>query len=185
MPKILVIPPKLLKKKNYQAMIFNLIRGQEGTFIFRNLFAKLDNGTEVDLLDSGRLSCAVTVSGILLLNGLIGGMHATVDSTEKDMLKNGWAELEPGKDWLNTPWQEIKPLLKNKIGAVIVWEKQTDKKGIEYSHIGFYADDDFAISNDSATHRVPMKHHITFGLPGHTGFRRIEKIYWHSELDAD
>ncbi|KKS26618.1 MAG: hypothetical protein UU84_C0023G0013, partial [Candidatus Yanofskybacteria bacterium GW2011_GWC2_41_9] len=88
-------------------MIFNLIRGKEGTFIFRNLFAKLDNGTEVDLLDSGRLSCAVTVSGILLLNGLIGGMHATVDSTEKDMLKNGWVDVDAGKDWLNTAWQEI------------------------------------------------------------------------------
>ena len=168
-------------------MIFNLIRGQEGTFIFRNLFAKLDNGAgaEVDLLDNGRLGCAVSLSGILLLNGLIGGMHATVDSTEKDMLKNGWAELEPGKDWFNKPWQEIKPLLKNKIGAVIVWEKQTDKEGIEYSHIGFYADDDFAISNDSATHRMPMKHHITFGLPGHTGFRRIEKIYWHPSLNNE
>lgn len=184
MPKTFLTLPKLLKKKNYQAMILNLVRGG-GTRLFKNLFAKLDDGTEVDLLDNGRLSCAVSVSGVLLLNGLISGMHATVDSTEKDMLKSGWVELEAGKDWLNTAWQDIKPLLKGKIGAVIVWEKQTDDDGFDYSHIGFYADDDFVISNDSATHRMPMKHHITFGLPGATGFRRIEKIYWHSSLNDE
>ena len=78
MPKILVIPPKLLKKKNYQAMIFNLIRGKEGTLIFRNLFARLDDGTEVDLLDGGRLSCAVSLSDILLLNGFVSGMYTIV-----------------------------------------------------------------------------------------------------------
>lgn len=176
---------KLLKKKNYQAMISNLIRGRDGTLIFRNLFAKLDDGTEVDLLDNGRLSCAVSVSGVLLLNGLISGMHATVDSAEKDMLKSGWVDIDAGKDWLNTAWQDIKPLLKDKIGAILIWEKQAGKDAAEHHHIGFYADDDFAISNDSAMHRMPMKHHITFGLPGAKGFRRIEKIYWHPVLDAE
>lgn len=176
---------KLLKKKNYQAMISNLIRGREGTLIFRNLFAKLDDGTEVDLLDNGRLSCAVSVSGVLLLNGLISGMHATVDSVEKDLLQSGWAELETGKDWLNTAWQDIQPLLKDKIGAIIIWEKQAGKDGAEHRHIGFYADDDFAISNDPNNYHMPMKHHITFGISGMTGFRRIEKVYWHPILDAD
>ena len=176
---------KLLKKKNYQAMIFNLISGREGTLIFRNLFAKLDDGTEVDLLDNGRLSCAVSVSGVLLLNGLTGGMHATVESTEQDMLKSGWVDIDVGKDWLNIAWEEAKPLLKDKIGAIIVWEKQMSKDGTEHRHIGFYADDDFAISNDSFNYHMPMKHHVTFGISGMTGFRRIEKIYWHPTLDDE
>lgn len=176
---------KLLKKKNYQAMISNLIRGREGTLIFRNLFAKLDDGTEVDLLDNGRLSCAVSVSGVLLLQGLIGSVHATVDSTEQDMLKSGWVELEPGKDWLNTAWQDIKPLLKDKIGAVVVWEKQADKDGVEHRHIGFYADDDFAISNDSINYQMPVKHYVTYDATGAPGFRRIEKIYWHPSLNDE
>lgn len=179
------MPMKLLKKKNYQAMVMNLVRGG-GTWLFKNLFAKLDDGTEVDLLDNGRLACAVSISGVLLLNNeLISGMHATVDSTEKDMLKNGWVDIDAGKDWLNIAWRDIRPLLKGKIGAVIIWEKQTDKDGAEHRHIGFYADDDFAISNDPATHRMPMKHHITFGIPGAKGFRRIERIYWHPSLDVE
>ncbi len=167
-------------------MISNLIRGREGTLIFRNLFAKLDDGTEVDLLDNGRLSCAVSVSGVLLLNGLISGIHATVDSTEQDMLKSGWIDIDASKDWLNTAWQDIKPLLKNKIGAIIVWEKQAGKDGVEHRHIGFYADDDFAISNDSINFQMPVKHYATFDIPTNpTGFRRIEKIYWHPELDVE
>lgn len=186
MPQIFLVPPKLLKKKNYQAMVLNLIRGREGTLIFRNLFAKLEDGTEADLLVNGKRSCVVVVSGILLLNGLIKGLHATIDSAVKDILAFGWMELQPAIDWFNADWKTVKPLLKDKIGAIIVWENQIDKKdGFGYKHIGFYADDDFAISNDSAMHRMPMKHHITFGLPGATGFRRIERIYWHPMLDAE
>lgn len=184
MPKIFLKPPKLLKKKNYQAMVMNLVRGGS-VWLFKNLYVKPADEPETDLLMNGKRACAVVESGVLLLNGLIKGMHATVNSTEKDMLASGWTELQPPKDWLNTDWKDIKPLLKDKIGAIIVWENQIDKEdGFGYNHIGFYADDDFAISNDSHL-GVPAKHHITWGAPGMAGFRRIEKIYWHPLLDAE
>ena len=82
-------------------------------------------------------------------------MHATVEGTEKDMLASGW--------------QEIAEL---KSGAVLIWEKQ------EHEHMGFYVGHDEAISNDSKGTGFPWRHHVTYN-----NTRKIEKIYWHSELD--
>jgi len=122
--------------------------------IFRNLYVEID-GKERDILDDGRLACGKVVSSVLYLNKLISDMHATVEGTEKDMLASGWQEIA-----------ELKP------GAVLVWEKQ------EHEHIGFYVGHDEAISNDSSGSGFPWRHHVTYN-----NTRKIEKIYWHSELD--
>lgn len=153
------MPLKLLKKKNYLTMIENATKGPN--YMFRNLYADLD-GKEVDILNNGRWSCNVFVSSILYLHKLVKDVRANVESTERDMRANGW--------------YEIKDL---RLGAVLVWEKKLgDDDGKMHSHNGFYVGGDMAISNDSKGTGFPWKHHITYN-----GTRKIEKIYWHPELD--
>ena len=152
---------KLLKRKNYMTMIENAAKGEN--WIFRNLYAEY-NGSVKDIYDNGRWSCAVLVSSILYLNKFIGDVHASVDSTEKDMLASGWYEIK-----------ELKP------GAVLFWEhKIGDDDGKMHGHNGFYVGDNMAVSNSSKVTGFPWKHHYTYN-----DTRKIEKIYWHSELDKD
>lgn len=154
---------KLLRKKNYLAMIENAAKGENR--MFRNLYAEIDpekakalgaSGKEVDILEDGGLSCGFFVSSVLYLNKLIGGLHATVRGTEADMLSSGWIEVKDLKS-----------------GAVLIWEKQNG-----HAHIGFYAGEDLAISNDSRGKGFPHKHHYTYN-----DIRKIEKIYWNANLD--
>lgn len=150
---------KLLKKKNYLAIIENSVKGEN--WMFRNLYAEI-NGREEDILNGGKWSCAIFVSSILYLFKLLGDLHTNVKSTETDMIKNGW--------------QEIRDLRQ---GAVLIWEKKIaidDNK--DHYHIGFYWSDNIAISNDSQKTGFPHKHHYTYN-----DTRKIEKIYWHSALD--
>lgn len=153
---------RLLKKKNYLAMIENAVKGEN--WMFRNFYIEKD-GVMIDSLEDGKNSCAVFVSSILvLLNDLshwIKGPHTTVISTEKDMIESGWREIK-----------DLKP------GAVLIWEKKEGRDGNIHSHIGFYVGNDQAISNDSKGTGFPHKHHYTY-----YGTRKIEKIYWHSALE--
>ena len=155
---------KLLKKKNYLAMIENSARGEN--WMFRNFYIEKD-GEVKDSLEDGNNSCAVLVSSILvLLNNLfhwISGPHATVLSTEKDMRENGWHEIDSVK-----------------IGAILIWEKKEGHNGNMHYHIGFYVGDNEAISNSSKDTGFPWKHHYTYN-----DTRKIEKIYWHPALNED
>lgn len=154
---------KLLKKKNYLAMIENAAKGEN--WMFRNLYVE-ENGQEKDVLENGGLSCAVFVSSILyLFNSIlefsgkpkwISLTHANVPSIEKDMLKNSWHQINDLRQ-----------------GAILVWEK---KDG--HSHAGFYMGNNEAISNSSRDTGFPVKHHYTYN-----GTRKIEKIYWHPALN--
>lgn len=153
--------------KNYLAMLENSL----GSKMFRNFFLKLD-GQEKDILENGRLSCAVFVSSLLYLfnpmlefsgkSGWIKFTHANTVSTEKDMTEAGWYTI-----------QDLR------LGAVLVWEKR-NANGSQNWHIGFYIGDEMAISNDSGLGHtgVPHKHHYTY-----QSTRAIERIYWHSFLD--
>lgn len=143
-------------------MIENAAKGEN--WMFRNFYIH-ENGVEKDVLENGGLSCAAFVSSILYFhNSLLEFLrkprwikftHANVASTKKDMLENSWYEI-----------QELKP------GAVIIWEKQ------EHEHMGFYVGNDEAVSNDSKGRGFPWKHHFTYN-----GTRKIEKIYWHDDLN--
>lgn len=144
---------KLQKLKNYLTMIANSAKGENN--MFRNLFGLID-GVEVDLLDDGRKSCAAFASSVLYLQKLIDDIHATVESTEKDMLSSGWQEISELRE-----------------GAVITWERQGG-----HLHIGFYVGDGKAISNASNSSGVPEIHDATYG-----GTRKIERIYWHEDLN--
>ena len=161
--------PALLKKKNYLTMIENAAKGEN--WMFRNFYID-ENGVEKDAYNNGRWSCSALVSSILyLLNSTlifegkstwIKFTHANVRSTEKDMLESGWYEIK-----------DLRP------GAVLIWEdKLGDDDGKVHGHNGFYIGNDMAISNDSKGIGFPRKHHYTYN-----DTRKIEKIYWHDELN--
>jgi len=152
---------KLLKKKSLLAIVTNSIKGGDN-FLFRNLYAKNERGEEIDILEDGKNSCAVFVSWILLALEMIKRPHATVEGVEKDLLESGW--------------YEIKDL---KTGAVLLWESKIGQfDGLLHTHIGFCVGNDEAISNDSQGRGFPWKHHYDYN-----GTRKVEKIYWHPELD--
>ena len=159
---------KLLFKRNYLTQIENFVKGEN--HLFRNFFVEKGGKIE-DSLEDGRNSCAVMVSHILysfnsLLEFLnkerwIKFIHLTVDSTEKDMTENGWHEIS-----------DLRP------GAILIWEKKDGRSGMPHNHIGFFVGGETAVSNDSKGTGFPTRHHITYN-----DTRKIEKIYWHPELD--
>ena len=151
---------KILKKKSLLAFMENAVKGGDN-YLFRNLYA-VNDGQEVDILENGKNSCAAFVSWILLTLELIKMPHATVDGTEKDLIASGWQEIK-----------ELKP------GAILFWEAAVGKyDGLMHRHAGFYIGNDEAISNSSHSSGFPVKHHATYN-----DSRRIEKIYWHGDLD--
>lgn len=160
----------LLFKKNYLTQIENSAKGEN--HLFRNFYVEKE-GEVTDSLEDGKNSCAVLVSYILYsFNSLLEFLgkkhwlrfiHMTVVSTEKDMIENGWFEID-----------NLKP------GAVLIWEKKDGRNGEPHNHIGFFIGNDEAISNDSKGTGFPWKHHITYN-----GTRKVEKIFWHFELDSD
>jgi len=164
---------KLLFRKNYLAQIENVAKGQN--YLFRNFFVEKD-GQIYDSLEDGKNSCAVMVSYILYsFNSLldfsgkkhwIKSIHLTVASAEKDMLENGWHEID-----------DLKP------GAVLVWEKRDGRNGEPHNHIGFFIGGDEAISNDSKGTCFPLKHPVDRPSSVDKTPRKVEKILWHPELD--
>lgn len=154
---------KFLKKKSLLAIVTNSLKGGDN-YLFRNVYAKDENGREIDILEDGKNSCAAFVSWILLAVELIKRPHATVEGTEKDLLDNGWYEIK-----------ELRP------GAVLLWEPKIGKfDGLLHRHAGFYIGNNEAISNSSHNSGFPIKHHYDYN-----GARKVEKIYWHSDLDKE
>lgn len=143
------------------------IENSVGSPLFRNLYFRINNEM-VDALDDGDLSCAVFVTSILYLCGLIKGRHTTVKSTLKDMQEFGWYEMkEPRK------------------GALVLWDYMRNEDGTRgtHQHVGFYIDSETAVSNDSTT-RVVARHHLTFGTLSNGNARRsILAYYWNDKLN--
>jgi len=137
---------KFLTYQNYLEMI----KVSENSEMFRHVYI-LDNGKKKDILKNGEYSCAYYVSCILKLFDLILEIHATVEGTVKDMVKNSW--------------QVTKKLIP---GNILVWEK---KDG--HQHIGFYLGNNKAISN-SSDKGIPVIHEYTYNKK-----RRITKILTH------
>ena len=142
-------------RKNYLEMIENSC----GSRMFRNLYLQDKNGFIFDAVEKGNLGCGFYVSAVLKIFDKIGGLHATVSGTEKDLLENGWKEIVPGK------WPD--DLAK---GDILVWEKSVIGDGNGHEHIGFFIGEEWAISN-SSENGFPIKHHYQFG-----GGRRITKV---------
>jgi hypothetical protein len=154
---------KFLKKKSLLTILQNSTEGGENR-LFRNVYARDEKGNEIDILENGKNSCAAFVSWVLLTVELIKRPHATVESTEKDLLASDWVEIN-----------EPRP------GAVLIWDKiEGEMLGIDnvqHRHIGFYVGNEEAISNSQET-GSPVKHHFTYN-----GKRKIQKILWHPLLE--
>lgn len=155
---------RIKKLRSLLAIVENSAKGDN--HLFRNLYAN-ENGEEIDVFENGKTACCGHVTWILLALELIKHPHAAVHGTEKDLVASGWYEIK-----------ELKP------GAIIVWETRLANDGLQgevnvkLSHMGFCVSKDEAISNDSKGTGFPRRHHITYN-----NTRKIEKIYWHPELD--
>ena len=145
-----------------------MIENSLETKMFRNFYCLLD-GQEKDILENGRLSCAVFVSSILVLHGLIEGPprapHAMVKSLVKNMEDSGWQKT-------SQPCP----------GAVLVWEPMKSGERVN-DHIGFYWKDTRAVSNGTQMN-APMFHHWTYGQKENGDpIRKVTAIYWHNKLE--
>ncbi len=133
---------RILLYDSYLKMICNSV----GTRMFRNLYLKKNN-KKVDVTEDGELSCAFFVSNLLLIWKMISEGHATIKSTIRDMLKNGWKEIS---------LSDIRP------GDIIVWEDKKFKKNRRHSHIGFYLGKKKAVSHSDGVKAIDV-HHWTYG----------------------
>lgn len=137
-------------EKSYLAAI----RNAEGSRMFSELYLDRD-GESIDVLEDGRLSCAVFVTSLLYIFGLIDKTHATVSSTEQDLLVSGWELVT-----------ELKP------GAIIIWER--DDSPDPQRHIGFCLDEKYGMSTSSEKSCV-VKHNISY--------RPVQAIYSYSKFE--
>lgn len=137
------------------------VQNSVGSKMFKQCFAFV-NGAKKDIAENGVLSCALFVSSILVMFGLLKSRHATVEGALKYMQKNGWYKIK-----------------KPRAGAVLVWEASAESSS--HKHIGFYISKNFAISN-SSNKNVPTRHHWTFGKNNINAKRRINSIWWNDKL---
>lgn len=130
-------------KKDVKLRVFDnyisFIKNSVGVRMFRNLYADVD-GEKTDVTKDGDLSCAYFVSSVLLIFSAIDGVHATVDSTVKDMQRLGWVDTEDPKP-----------------GDVVVWSEKKDGDEEKHKHIGFVLGNESAISN-SYKEKCPTQH---------------------------
>ena len=151
---------KFLKKKSLLVIVTNSVKGGDN-YLFKNIYAKNQQGEEIDILENGENSCAVFVSWILLALEMIKRPHATVGGVEKDLADSGWYEIKDLRQ-----------------GAVLLWESKPGQyDGLPHRHLGFFMGNNEAISNDTPS-GFPRRHHATYN-----DSRKIEKIYWHPDLD--
>lgn len=138
-----------------------MINGNIDSKAYQHVYVIDDKGEEKDITEGGILSCAYFVSSLLLIHKLINSVHATVNSTLKDMTDNGWHEISDLK-----------------VGAILLWEPDQEGSGL-HRHLGFYVGENMAISN-SSTDKIVKIHDINFGDRN----RKIEKIFWHDSLST-
>ncbi len=161
---------RILKHKNYLAMVRNAAKGQN--HMFRNFFIAID-GVEHDALKDGGLGCGTFVSSVLYLQNSslefagrpkwLSFVHANVLAVEKDMQANGWQLINEPKE-----------------GAVVTWEQKPGADGTMHWHMGFYVGGGRAVSNGSNSTLMPEEHDATY-----SGTRKIERIWWHPVLDEE
>ena len=126
----------------------------------------------IDVSDCGRKYCAAWLTKFLLGVGnrhirFITEPHATVEATEKDLLKSGWEKRRSS----NGIFTFLKP------GDILVWEKKMIF-GNENEHIGFFK----SLSTHTAVStcaelRCVREHHYTF-----ENTRQILRAYFHPIL---
>jgi len=147
----------LLPKTSYLQLIENSYR----TRLFQNFFACVD-GEETEILDGGDKSCALYLSGILCMFGLLPRVDVTVRRTLSLMEENGWFETHELKE-----------------GCVIVYKEKMYGESNPRMHMGFYMGGTKAMSNNG-DHRTPNPH-----LYSEYNGRGIDTLWWHTALESD
>ena len=143
---------KILKFESYLKTIKNSV----GSKIFRTCYVT-DGRKKFDVYKNGEVSCAFFVSGILLLFKLIDRPHATVKTTIEKMNQKGWKRRRNSRP---------------KPGDIIIWEKMLHGNNKMHQHIGFYINNNKAVSN-CFKKRTPKMHHYKYG-----GKRKIVTAYY-------
>lgn len=153
------MPDENLKKLPFETLL-KMVENSEGSKIFNSAFVEnKTTGEVVDVLNDGEYSCAVFVSSLLSLVGLMDRPHSTV--------KTLVSKLEESEKWMVVDG-EIKA------GDVLLWEKVKFEDGSENEHIGFAIDNQHAISSNYIEKKV-IKHPVSKKVNGKD--RKIEKIY--------
>jgi len=149
---------------NLRDQIKNLVIVAEnscGSNFFRNYYVQ-----GRDILADGDLSCAWYVSTVLVAVRLIDGVSFKV---------NGLLHrLDESDQWKKYLLQECSL----ESGDIIVWDPIEFRTNWHY-HVGFYLDDDIAVSNRSISGQ-PGKHSIRYtglGVDGQLHEARIHCIY--------
>lgn len=141
-----------------------MIEGGVGSQQYQRLFVHKE-GKVHDVIGNGKFACAYFASSILTLTALTSqGVHTTVFETIEDMVRSRWYQIEH--------------LTR---GAVIIWGPKLASDGNHHRHIGFYIDEETAISTDGVT-GIPTRHHVTYGIEDGLPIRAIEAIYFHEKL---
>lgn len=133
--------PKRLVFKTFM----QLVRGSEGSNMFRHFYMQRADGTEFDSIGDGDNGCAFFVSSVLTIFAKIERIHGTVSKTVEDLQKSGWIEVQ-------TP----------EPGDVLVWAEKTFESGETHAHIGFFVGNGKAISM-SSSRGTPAGHDTYFG----------------------
>lgn len=130
--------------------------------MFRNWYCGVD-GVKQEVMRDGSFSCALYVTGILKIFGLIAEIQITVHRAIAELERNGWQKI-------NAP----------RPGAVVVWDARPSEKDAAWhsslaKHIGFCLDETTATSNSDASKSI-AQHPIAD--------RPVLAYYWNSKLDT-
>jgi hypothetical protein len=135
----------------------SVIEKSAGTNMFRDWYCTV-NGEKQNVTKNGDLSCALYVSSLLRMFGLVNETQITVHRAIAEMERCGWRAItEP------------------KRGAVVVWDERETETGIQRKHIGFCLGNGNAISNRDEQ-GSPMIDKLDY--------RPILSYLWHTNLDG-
>ena len=159
----MVAKPKLELLPSYLKAIENSVNSN----LFRSLYYRID-GEIIDVLYDGDLSCAIYVTTILFLFGLIKERHTTIKATLDDLIESGWYKIKRPRK-----------------GAVTIWDYRKKEDGTlgTHWHLGFYINKETAVSNVFSA-RIVQSHHPTFGKSENgKPQRKILTYYWNKKLN--
>jgi hypothetical protein len=126
-------------------------------------FPIIANNRVIDVVDGGRLGCALAVGMVNRMTMLCDRLPTYVAQLPEYLKEAGWFRVSDVSDLV--------------CSDVIIWEKT------DHRHAGFYEDADIAVSmlDDPSFPRVLLRalrrHHITFN-----GTRKIEEMWSHPAL---
>lgn len=137
---------KILAKETYLKMIENSVDSK----IFNSIVVQDEDEEVYDLLGDGEFSCATFVSGVLVLQGLIPKVRATVKNLRTELIEN--------EKFIQIDEQEIQ------VGDIIFWQEFEFPDGSKNAHAGFYVGGDTAVSTSYQNKKVIKHHFKNFGL---------------------